>query len=493
MTVQTPADLLILAAAGLLIAGVLGAGLAERVRVPGLLLFLALGMLIGDDGLGLVSFGDPRAAQIGGTIALLVILFQGGLSTRPSDLRRAAGPGLVLATAAVILTAGLVALGTWLLLDVDVITALLTGAVVSSSDAAAVFSVLRRAPLPRRLVALLEVESGANDPLAIMLTVGVLEAWREVPGALDWAGFALLQLGGGLLLGGLAGVAGSRTLNRTHLGSASLYPVLAFALGGLTYGLAAWVGASGFLAVYVAGLVIGARVPRHRRNIRTFHDALADIAEIGLFLLLGLLVFPSQLPAVALPGLAVTALLLFVARPVAVAACLAWFRYDLRELTLVSWAGLRGAVPIVLATFAYTARYPDAELIFNLVFFVVLVSVAVQGLTVTALATRLGLRAQGPAWAPVAEALPLDGVDAELVEVTVTPDLHIAGQVLRNVPLPAGGLLTAVVRGERTSVPTASTKLLPGDLLLVAMPRGPNATADVVAWARGERVPAEPM
>lgn len=493
MTVQTPADLLILATAALLITGVLSAGIAERLRVPGLLLFLALGMVIADDGLALVTLGEPRIAQTAGTVALLVILFQGGLSTKPSDLRRAAGPGLALATVAVVLTAGLVAAGTWLLLDVDPITALLTGAVVSSSDAAAVFSVLRRAPLPRRLVALLEVESGANDPVAIMLTVGVLEAWQAAPTAWEWVTFGVLQLGGGLALGLLAGLAGAQLLNRTRLGTSSLYPVLALAIAGLTYGIGAAIGASGFLAVYVAGLIIGARVPRHRRTIRTFHDALADISEIGLFLLLGILVFPSQLPGVAPLGLAVTALLVLVARPLAVVACLVWFRYDWRELTLVSWAGLRGAVPIVLATFPFTARYPDGELIFNLVFFVVLASVAVQGLTVTPLAGRLGLRVEGPAWGPVAEALPLDGVEAELVEVNVTADLHIAGKQIREVPLPQGALLTALVRGDRTYVPTASTQLRAGDLLLVAMPRRPAATREVVAWARGELQAPEPI
>lgn len=489
MTVGLPADLPILAAAALLVAGVLGAGFADRLRVPGLLLFLSLGMLVGDDGLNFISLGDPRVAQIGGTIALVIILYEGGLTTRLDEVRAAAGPGSLLATVAVLVTAGVVAGGTLLVLDVSTTTALLIGAVVSSTDAAAVFTVLRRAPLPRRLTALLELESGANDPIAVMLTIGLLATIEATLSPLDWLGFALLQLGGGALIGAAVGVAGSWILTHARLGAAGLYPVLAMAIGGLGYGAAAVAGGSGFLAVYVTGLFVGARVPRHRRNIRTFHDGLGNTAEIGLFLLLGMLVFPTRLPGVALPALAVTAILVLVARPLAVLLCVRWFGYRWQELTLLSWAGLRGAVPIVLATFPFTAQYPDAQLIFDIVFFVVLVSAGLQGATVGAVARRLGLQERGLPWAPVAEALPLDGVDAELVEVDVEPGLPIAGRLVREVPLPEGGLLMAVVRRDQVLVPTGSTRLEAADLLLVAMPRRSTATAEIAAWARGEPPP----
>ena len=492
MTVQLPADGVILAAAALLFAGVLGAGFADRLRVPGLLLFLFIGMVIGDDGLGIFSLADPTVAQIGGTIGLLLILFEGGLTTKPSDLRRAAGPGLVLATLGVIVTAAVMAGGTLLLLDVDLITAALMGAVVASTDAAAVFTVLRRAPLPRGLRALLEIESGANDPMAIMLTVGVLALWQADPTPIEWVVFATVQLGGGALVGVSVGVGGSWLLDRARLGAAGLYPVLALALAGLAYGVAAAVGASGFLAVYICGLFVGARVPRHRRNILAFHDGLANTAEIWLFLLLGLLVFPSRFPQVAGGAIAVTAVLVLVARPLAVLTCLVWFRFRPAELALVSWCGLRGAVPIVLATFPFTAGHPDGQLIFDLVFFVVLVSTALQGGTVRLVSRKLGLVASGQVWAPVAEALPLEGVEAELVEVDVTADLPIAGKRLRDAPLPGGGLLTAVVRGDRVLVPTGATRLQEGDLLLVTMPRRPRATENVVAWARGELEGAHP-
>ena len=488
MTVELPADWMVLAVSALLIAGVLGAGFADRLRVPGLLLFLGLGMLIADDGLGLVRLEDPMVAQAGGTVALILILYEGGLTTKPRDLRLAAAPGLLLATVAVVLTAAILAAGTYLLFDVQPITAMLIGAVVASTDAAAVFTVMRRAPLPRRLTALLEVESGANDPVAIMLTVGLLEAWRADPSTADWAWFAILQLGGGLVVGALIGLAGSFLLSRAHLGPAGLYPVLALGIAGLAYGGAAQLGASGFLAVYVTGLFVGARVPLHRRNIRTFHDGLANTAEIGLFLLLGMLVFPTDLPAVALPGLAVAAILTLVARPVAVLACLVWFGYSWRELVLIAWAGLRGAVPIVLATFPFVAGHPAGNLIFDMVFFVVLVSAAVQGVSINLVAGWLGLRQERPAWSPVAEALPLDSTSTELVEVAVTDDLHIAGRQLHDVPPPAG-LVTAIMRGTQVLSPTPRTRMHVGDVVLLALPYDPEATRRITAWARGEPDP----
>ncbi|MPZ89937.1 MAG: sodium:proton exchanger, partial [Nitriliruptorales bacterium] len=318
MSAELPADPVFLIAAGLLAAGALSAAFTDKVRIPGLLIFLALGMLFGDDGLNLISLSDPRVAQTFGVLALLVILFQGGLTTKPSDLRLAALPGLGLATFGVVLTAAVVAAGAMLLAGVDLITAALIGAVVSSTDAVAVFGLLRKAPLPRRITALLEVESGANDPMAILLTVAVLEAWSSTLSAGDWLLFGLAQLGGGLLIGALVGWAGSWLLRRVHLGAAGLYPVLALGVAGLSYGTGAALGASGFLAVYITGLIVGAQVPRHRRGIREFHDVLANTAEIGLFLMLGLLVFPSRLPPVILTGVTVTAVLVFIARPLAV-------------------------------------------------------------------------------------------------------------------------------------------------------------------------------
>ena len=496
MSAELPADSMILITALLLTVGVLGAGLSNRLRVPGMLLFLGIGMVIGDDGLALLTLNDPRVAQTFGTIALVAILFEGGLTTKPRDLRMAAGPGLVLATVGVAVTAAIVAGMAQVLLDIEVLTAVLLGAVVASTDAAAVFDVLRRSPLPRRLRSLLEVESGANDPMAIMLTIGALEMWQRTPppGVGEMALFAAVQLGGGILVGGVVAVLGSVLLSRSRLGTAALYPVLATAVAGLAYGSAAAVGASGFLAVYVAGLVVGARVPRHRAPIRTFHEGLASAAGIGLFLMLGVLVFPSELPAVAVPALAVSAVLVFVARPAAVLLTMPFFGYDRRELALLSWAGLRGAVPIVLATFPLAAGYPDGRAIFNAVFFVVLVSSAVQGLTVGWVAERLGLREGAAVWSQVAAVLPLaeeteDG-GAELVEVDITAELHVVGRQLWEVPLPGGGLATTLIRDRRVLIPKGDTRLEDGDVLVVAMPERQRADERLVAWARGEPQPA---
>lgn len=488
MTADLPADALLLVAGALLVGGALLAGYADRLRLPAPLLFLGLGMVLGDDGLGLisVSFDDTGLVQAVGSIALVFILFYGGLTTKPTDLRRAAVPGVLLATIGVLVTAGIVAAATRAIFDVPWSTAILLGAAISSTDAAAVFAVLRRTALPRRLQSLLEVESGANDPLAVMLTVGALATFTQPVAVGDWVVFGTRQLVGGAATGVAVGTIAVTVLNRVRLVSSGLYPVLALAAAALGYGLAAALGTSGFLSVYVVGLLVGARVPRHRRPIQAFHDALANTAEIGLFLLLGLLVFPSQLVDVALRAVIVAAVLTFLARPVAVHMHLWPLGYSRAERHLVTWAGLRGAVPIVLATFPLVSGHPQGVLLFNIVFFVVFTSVALQGTTIGLLARRLGLDEGAQVWAPVAEAAPLEGVDADLVEVDVTADLPIAGKQLRDVPLPAGGVLTAVIRGRRTTLATGDTVLQPGDLLLIALPRQRDPTAKIVAWARGE-------
>ncbi|WP_047869117.1 potassium/proton antiporter [Nocardiopsis sp. RV163] len=485
MTVHLPADGWILTAGLLLVAAILASGFANRVRLPGLLLFLALGMLIADDGLGLIRLDNPEVAQIGGSVGLILILFEGGLTTKPGDLRRAAAPGFALATAAVAGTALIVAAGTYLLLDVRPLTALLIGAVVASTDAAAVFAMLRRAPLPRKVASLLEVESGANDPIAVLLTIGLIATWQDTPSPAEWALFALMQLVGGLVVGASAGLAGSWLLTRVNLGPAGVYPVLALGVAGVSYGAAALAGASGFLAVYVTGLVVGARAPLHRRGIRTFHEGLSSTAEVGLFLLLGMLVFPSDLPEVALPGLAVSAVLVLAARPATVALCLVWFGYTWREIVFVSWVGLRGAVPIVLATFPFVAGYPDGALIFDIVFFVVLVSAAVQGTSIRAAAGLLGLTRGGHSLEPVVADVPISDLGTELIEVRAAPGLYIVGRLLGELE-PPHGLVTTIVRGKRALVPSAHTRVRENDLLIVAMPRRPDAQRLVTAWAKGE-------
>jgi cell volume regulation protein A len=492
-------DSTVLLVAVLLLAAVLTAAFAarpgSRFRVPGALLFLALGMAVGDDGLAWITFDDPNLARDLGVVALLLILFEGGLTTKPTDLRLAAVPGLALATLGVVITAAVTGFGVWLLVDVDPLTAGLIGAVVASTDAAAVFSMMRTTPLPRTVAAVLRIESGANDPIAVMLTVGLLATLTTGgvgPG--EWVTFAVVQLLGGVAVGGGIGVLGVLLLRRVELGVEGLYPVLALAIGGAAYGVAAALGASGFVAVYLTGLAIGGFVPRHRRTVLGVHEALANAAEVGLFLLLGLLVFPSRLPAVALSALAVSAVLILVARPAAVWLCTLRSGMRWRERTVVSWAGLRGAVPIVLATFPYTAGVPGGDVLFDVVFFVVLVSVLVQGTTLEPLVRRLGLARTAAVWSPVAEALPLDRLDVDLVEVHVTPELAIAGRRLKEVGELPNTLVAAIVRSDRVVIPKGDTRIEVGDVLLLTAQRDGDAVARLTAWARGERArPSRPL
>ncbi|MFA9429233.1 potassium/proton antiporter [Egicoccus sp. AB-alg2] len=497
MQLEIGVDALLLVGSTLLLLAGLSAAvldkLGQRLRVPGALLFLVLGMVAGNEGVGLVVLDDAALVQNVGTIALLFILFEGGLTTKPTDLRLAALPGTALATIGVAVTAAVTGLGIWWLLDLDPATSMLIGAVVASTDAAAVFSMMRTTPLPRRISALLRLESGANDPIAVMLTVGMIATIVDGgvgPG--DWALFAVVQLLGGGIVGGLIGALGAVALRRLELGVEGMYPVVAGALGAMAYAAAASVGASGFVAVYVAGLLIGAFVPRHRRSIRGVHEALANASEIGLFLLLGLLVTPSELIPVVLSGLLVALILTFVARPTAVWLCTLGQRYSWQERMLLSWGGLRGAVPIVLGTFPATATVDDGGAIFNVVFFVVLVSVLVQGTTLLPLVKRLGLQVERPGWAPVAEALPIEGIDVDLIEVFVTEDLALHGRRLHEIPPPDRALVAAIVREHRVLIPRGDTRLANGDVLLLTTERQGDAADRLTAWARGEDLPDGP-
>ncbi len=482
MHLELPSDEMLLVGAALLVAGVLGAGLAERLRVPSLLLFLGTGMAIGDDGFNWISLADAELSQGLAVAALVVILYEGGLSTRLSDLRHVAAPALSLATIGVLVTAGVCAAVAGPLLDVDGTTALLIGAVIASTDAAAVFSALRQVSIPRRLGHLLETESGANDPMAVLLTVGLLEAWEGHVTTVDWVTFGLRTLVGGLLVGVAVGWLGSFVLTRAHLTSAALYPVLALGVGTLAYGTAAGLRTSGFLAVYVAGVLVADRAPSRRRAVRAYLQGLASTAQIGLFLLLGLLVFPSRLDQQALGALAVAVVLVLVARPLGVGLSIGWLGFDRRELALVSWAGLRGAVPIVLATFPLTVGYPDGQLIFDVVFFVVVVSVLVQGLTVARLARWLGLEAEPETFATAAEALPLDAPGVEVLEIEVGSASGVVGRALHEVPPPHDARVAAVLRGDEVVVPTGHTHIEAGDRLVLFGAARPELAGAVQAW-----------
>jgi len=484
VSLALPVDLPVLVVGALLAAAVLVAGLSDRLRVPGALVSLGLGMVLGSDVLGWVDFDDVDMARNLGVVALVVILFEGGLTTKPDALRRGGPAGFILSNLGVLLTAAVTASALVVLLDVGWRTGLLLGAIVGSTDAAAVFDLLRRTPLPRRIAAVLEVESGANDPFAVVLTVAILATTEGGRSVGEWLTLGAVQLVGGILFGVAVGGVAVLLLRRWRLRSQALYPLLSLAMAAVAYGSAAVVGASGFLAVYICGVAVGAGVPRQRRIIRNFVATLANSADLGLFLLLGLLVYPSDLGAVAVPAIAATAVLLLVARPVATAVCLTPFRFGWRDQMVVSWAGLRGAVPIVLATFPLTAGYPQGATIFNVVFFVVLVSVTLQGVTVGPLVRRLGLETDRPAWENLAEALPVESLDVHLVELTVAEELPICGRHLRDIPLPPGMLVTTLVRGHQSLVPTGATRLEPEDLLVVTVAASDDAAALVSRWAR---------
>lgn len=474
-----PVDAGILAGAALVIVGIVVTGVADRYRFPGLVLFLLLGMAVADDGLGLIHFADARLAQNVSIVALVVILFEGGLATAPEAVRRAGTPAALLATVGVVITAGVAAGAAALAFDIPARSSLLIGAVVASTDAAAVFSALRGQTMPARVRDLLQMESGLNDPVAVMLTIGMVEVWRGNPGPGDWIVFGVAHLLGGLVVGLTIGFGARVLLRRLRLPSASSYPVLALAVAGLSYGVATELGSSGFLAVYLTGLVLG----RKRRLVRSmlhFHEGLAAAAEAVLFLMLGLLVFPSRMLDVAGPALVVALGLMLVARPVAVALCLPWFRFDRRELAVVSWAGLRGAVPIVLATIPLTAGHPDGSLVFNVVFVTVLASLIIQAGTVGALVRRLGFAEEVSS--AHAEIAMLDALVADLIEVHLTARSPVVGTHLRDHELPNGARVALVVRTGLTFVPDGDTVLAADDVLLLAV--APDTPPDtLVEWA----------
>jgi cell volume regulation protein A len=483
MELHLAVDDIVLLGAAVMVVGVVMAGLAGRLQVPSLLVFLVIGMVVADDGLGVVHFDDAELAQSVSVVALVLILFEGGLSSSWRDTRAVAAPAVLLASLGVAITASVVAGVAYVLLDVSGTTAWLLGAVVASTDAAAVMSLLRNAPVPRRIASLLEVESGLNDPVAVLLTVGILETWAGDASPAGWVLFGLLQIGVGASVGILVGLGGAWLAERAHLGGAGLFAVLGSGLAGLAYGAATQANGSGLLAVYLVGLVLGNRLPRHQHALRTVHEGFAFAAQMTLFLLLGLQVFPSDLPEVAGKGLVLAVALMLVARPLAVAAVLPWFGFAPRMLAFVSWAGLRGGVPIVLATFPLTAGYPDAQLVFDIVFFVVLISVAVQGTTLGPVAQRLGLAADAvPATAIV---MGLDHVNADVIELELEEAATVVGHALKDVPMPPGIRISVLERGERTIVPDGDTVLEADDVLVIVADSASKATAALERWVQG--------
>ena len=470
-----PSDLriehVLLGASILLLLSVIASKTSGRLGVPALLLFLIVGMLAGSEGPGGIYFDDALLAQSLGVIALIFILFDGGLNTDWRRVRPVLRAALSLSTVGVLITAMLVGWFAAIALGFSWLEGLLLGAVISSTDAAAVFTVLRarKAGLKGRLAPLIELESGSNDPMAVFLTLSLIGLLTH-PGALllDLIPFFILQMTLGAALGYAMGRLIIPIVNRVRLEYEGLYPVLTIALVLFTYGAAASLGGNGFLAVYLAGLVVENNNLVHKNSVIRFHDGLAWLMQITMFLTLGLLVFPSRLIPVAGAGLGVAAFLMFVARPVSVFIALLASRFSRNEKLMVAWVGLRGAVPIILATFPLLAGIPKSDWIFNVVFFAVIASVALQGPTIPFVARWLKVAAPiGPTPRSPVAFVPEPGMQSQLAEVEVPHDSGAVGRQIVKLDLPEGALIVLIGRNGNFVVPRGNTILEAGDRLLV--------------------------
>lgn len=478
---------MILLVGGILAASVAMAFISSRAHLPVLVAFLGLGMVLGSDGIGGIDYSDAHLTRQVGIVGLGLILYEGGLQTSWRRLREVAVPAALLSTVGVLVTAGITGLAARWIFDLKWLEALLLGAVVASTDAAAVFATLRSTHIGRRVARTLEAESGVNDPMAIALTVGLI-AWIERPathGAGDVVLLVLRQLAVGAAVGVALGWLATRLFARIPDGIAAFVPVLSVATAAVAFGAADAGGGSGFLSVYLVGLAVGSTPSRHRRSLAHFHEGVAFLAQVALFVVLGLLVFPHDLPAVAWQGIALAAVLVLVARPLAVWASTPRCGFGQREKLLLGWAGLRGAVPIVLATFALSSHVPHRETIFNAVFFVVLVSTVMQGTTLEWVARRLRLVMP----APPAEAAALEaghGGRLELVQFAVRSHHAIDGSAVRELGLPRSALVSVVSRDGASIAPRGSTVVQAGDTLHVLVPRGEVADLEDVfeRWRR---------
>ena len=473
----------------LLVVGVIAARLATRLSVPSLLLFLAIGMIIGSDITGWVPFSDYSAAKTFGTIALAVILFDGGLRSGWPEIRKVLGASLSLAILGTVITAGLIGLIAAALLDLTTTEGLLLGAVLAATDGAAVFALLRGSKLKFSVERTLEGESGFNDPVAVLLVVLLIDSVVS-PGqsASEVALKIVEEFGLGLAFGLGVGFFARWGLKKLRFDSTGLYPVATLGLAAVAFGASDALGGSGFLSVYLFGLLLGGGTIPAGRTVLTFHDGLAWLAQVALFLTLGLLVSPSHFGSIALDGTIIALALMFIARPIATAVACIPFRMPWREVTVIGWAGLRGAVPVVLGTFVVVGNVPDAQNIFDIVFFVVVISTLVQGSTVRPLAAKLGLmQGERPTvsalWSPAA----MERVGARILQFTVEPDDAVVGVKVRDLGLPRETLVNLIVRSHTGIPPRGATEVEVGDELRVILHEGDEDSVRRVfsAWRTG--------
>lgn len=449
-----------------------------RYGVPVLLLFLMIGMLSGSDGLG-IQFENYHLAQVIGTLALCIILFSGGLDTRIADIKPVLGPGIMLATAGVFLTALITGLFIWWIsgmtqvgAGIGFLTSLLLASTMASTDSASVFAILRtrKINLKNNLKPMLELESGSNDPMAFLLTITFIEIILQgsVPNVWMVIGKIAWQIAVGALAGYLLGKLTVYVVNKIDIGYDSLYPILVFTASIFIYSVTYFLKGNGFLAIYIGGLIIGNSRFVHKRSAISFFDGLAWLSQILLFLTLGLLVNPRELVPVILPGLLVAFSLIFVSRPLSVFLSLLPFRkVDFRSKIFISWVGLRGAVPIIFAIYTLNAGVPHARFIFNIVFFVTLVSLVLQGTALAQVARWLGLVKKYKPSRSVDFDFESEEIKSIRVEVTVSDKTLVNGNRLIDILLPEKTLVVLVKRGNNFFVPSGITPLMAGDKLLM--------------------------
>ncbi|MGG3506945.1 potassium/proton antiporter [Paenibacillus lautus] len=469
MSLPSFVDSMILLCGALLLTGVLTTKFSSRFGMPALVLFIAIGMILSR----FIYYDNAELTQLVGIFALIVILFQGGMQTDFKEIKPVLGTAISLATIGVLLTTVVVGICAAFILDISLQEGLLIGAIVGSTDAAAVFSVLGGTNLKKRIRMTLEAESGSNDPMAVFLTVSLIE-WIEHP-KLHLIGLIfsfVKEMGLGLVVGVLIGMLAVYVINRINFDSSGLYPVTALGFAVLTYASAAWLGASGLLAVYVMALLLGNTELTYRKTIQAFNQGFAWMMQIVMFVLLGLLVFPNELSEVVWQGLLLSLILILIARPIGVFSSLLFTKFAMREKILISWAGLRGAVPIVLATYPVLAGIRHGELFFNVVFFVVLTSAVIQGTTISPLTQKLSLVEKDKAKAPtLLELMALGQADSEINHVLVDGDLPIVGKEIQQLNLPDDILFTAIIREKRIITPKGSTVIEAGDTIYVMNPK----------------------
>ncbi|HNX82712.1 MAG TPA: potassium/proton antiporter [Candidatus Omnitrophota bacterium] len=455
----------------LMFLSVVSSKLSDKFAIPVLLLFLTIGMLAGSEGIGKLYFDNAQLAKSIGIVALIFIIFSGGLDTNWKDTKSVVWPGVILSTAGVLLTAIITGFFAVYILKFSFLEGMLLGSIVSSTDAAAVFSILRskRISLKSPLKPLLEFESGSNDPMAVFLTVSfisILTLKNTSIAALIPRFF--LDMGMGALIGYLMARFIVLFINRLKLYYEGLYPVIMISLVLLTYVIAVFLKGNGILAVYLTGLMLGQAEFPNKRMIVRFHDGLAWLMQIAMFVTLGLLVFPSHIVPLIGAGLLLTLILMVVARPVSVFLCLLPFKISTRKKAMIAWVGLRGSVPIILATFPFMAGISQADTIFNIVFFIVIASVLIQGTSIPIISKMLKLDAPwvNRASYPI-EFEKTEGMDAELTDIIVPYNSGSAGKMIRDLNVPDKCLIMLISRNDKFIIPSGPTIIEGGDVLLV--------------------------